>query len=117
MRYFELYEFESPDLKGSGIFMDKTFLSMIDEARTIAGIPFIINSGYRTKKHNKKVGGKIDSSHLKGLAGDIKCTDSRSRFIILAALLKAGFTRIGIADTFIHCDIDEGKDFKVIWNY
>jgi hypothetical protein len=37
--------------------MDKHFLRLLDNARQIAGIPFKINSGFRTPKHNEKVGG------------------------------------------------------------
>jgi len=117
MRYFNLHEFDSPDLKGSGALMDETFIDMLDEARHIAQIPFKINSGYRTKERNKKIGGVKSSSHLKGLAADIHCVDSRSRFIIVNALIEAGFTRIGIAKTFIHCDIDNDKARNVIWVY
>lgn len=32
-----------------------------------------INSGYRTKAHNKKIGGSPTSKHCKGLAADIIC--------------------------------------------
>ena len=122
MRNFNLKEFDSPDLSGSGLNMDKDFLSMLDNARDIADIPFAINSGYRTKEHNiaiyKKLGKKpIESSHLKGVACDIACSDSRARFIIIQSLLEAGFTRIGIANNFIHVDSDCEKSQNVIWTY
>ena len=118
MIHFEISEFDSPDKKGSGKNMDKTLLSMLDEAREIAQTPFTINSGYRTKKRNKKVGGVNTSSHLKGLAVDIRCVDSRSRFLILNALKQVGlFHRIGISETFIHVDIDTDKSKDVIWMY
>ena len=52
MRNFNLKEFDSPDLSGSGLNMDKDFLSMLDNARDIAKTPFKITSGYRTKEHN-----------------------------------------------------------------
>ena len=97
--------------------MDKTFLLRLDEARERAGIPFVINSAYRTPEHNAKIGGKPNSSHLKGLAVDISVTNSRQRFIVLNALLDVGFTRIGIADTFIHVDLDSEKSKEVIWTY
>ncbi len=97
--------------------MDKTFLLRLDEARERAGIPFVINSAYRTPEHNAKIGGKPNSSHLKGLAVDISVTNSRQRFIVLNALLEVGFTRIGIADTFIHVDLDSSKSKEVIWTY
>lgn len=97
--------------------MDADFLNALDEARELAGIPFKINSAYRTPEHNAKIGGKPNSSHLKGLAVDISVTDSRSRFIVLNALISVGFNRIGIADTFIHVDLDRDKSQNVIWTY
>lgn len=97
--------------------MNQDFLSKLDKARELAGIPFKINSAYRSPEHNAKIGGKPNSSHLKGLAVDISVTNSRQRFIVLNALLDVGFTRIGIADTFIHVDLDNGKSKEVIWTY
>jgi zinc D-Ala-D-Ala carboxypeptidase len=115
MNNFTIKEFDSPDVKGSGQLMDETFLSMLDEARTLANIPFKINSGFRTEKHNKKVGGVKGSSHTRGFAADISCVDSNSRFIILNALISVGFNRMGVYKTFIHCDIDNDKPRNVIW--
>jgi len=117
MLHFELSEFDSPDELGSGKYMQDSFLQMLDDARGIAGISFKINSGYRSKSHNAYVGGKEESSHLYGYAADIHCTGSRERFIIVDALIKAGFNRIGIAKSFIHVDNDKSKDDKVIWVY
>jgi len=97
--------------------MQPHFLLKLDEAREYAGIPFVINSAYRSPKHNKKVGGKPNSSHIKGLAVDIRCNTSRNRFIILDALIAVGFNRIGIADSFIHVDLDLSKSDNVIWTY
>ena len=97
--------------------MDDSFLSKLDEAREFAGIPFIINSAYRSPEHNAKIGGKPNSSHLRGLAVDIKATDSRTRFNVLSALISVGFSRIGIADTFIHVDMDFDKSQNVTWTY
>ena len=117
MLHFELSEFDSPDEQGSGKYMDEGFLSMLDDARGIAGIPFIINSGFRTKSHNAYVGGKEKSSHQYGYAVDLHCTDSRSRYIIIDALTKAGFNRFGIGNTFIHVDNDPDKISRVSWVY
>jgi|TARA_R110002126_G_scaffold8336_1_gene39605 zinc D-Ala-D-Ala carboxypeptidase len=97
--------------------MDVDFLAKLDEAREYANIPFIINSAYRSPEHNAKVGGKPGSSHIKGLAVDISAKDSRTRFLILDALFAVGFTRIGIADSFIHVDSDIDKSQNVIWTY
>ena len=117
MKNFNISEFDSPDSPGSGQLMDSDFLELLDKARHIAGIPFHINSAYRTTRRNMEVGGKIDSAHLKGLAVDIRAKDSRTRFIILNALISVGFNRIGIANTFIHVDKDLSKDKNVYWVY
>ena len=117
MRNFNINEFDSPDVKGSGEKMDSCFLEMLDKARDYAGIAFSINSGYRTKAHNLKVGGVNSSSHTRGLAVDIACNESRARFIIVSALKDAGFTRIGISNSFIHVDSDSDKAQNVIWTY
>ena len=117
MRYFTLDEFDSPDEVGSGSNMQPSTLEMLDNARDIAGIPFKINSGFRTKSHNAYVGGKENSSHLYGYAIDISVTSSAQRATVLNALIKAGFRRIGIAKTFLHADNDPEKSQDVFWVY
>ena len=115
-RYFKKSEFVC---NGVNCFdkMDPLLLEMLNVARCYADIPFIINSSWRSEDWNRKINGAKNSSHLRGKAVDIKCTDSRSRLIIVDALLDAGFTRIGIAKTFIHCDIDESLPQEVIFLY
>ena len=120
--HFDISEFDSPDEIGSGKHMDETFLRMLDDARGIAGVPFRITSGYRTPSHNAYVGGvqaglkSKGSSHLFGYAADIACASGQDREIIVSALIKAGFRRLGIAKTFIHCDNDPDK-VNSIWLY
>lgn len=97
--------------------MCQEFLSDLDYAREIAGIPFHINSAWRSEEDNRRVGGSPNSSHLKGLAVDISVKDSRTRFIVLEALIMAGFTRIGVAKNFIHVDADNDKSQGVTWVY
>lgn len=96
--------------------MDVDFLAKLDEARLLSGIPFKINSAYRGKEHPLSISNP-SSSHIKGLAVDISVKDSRTRYIVLEALITTGFTRIGISDTFIHVDSDIDKSQNVIWTY
>lgn len=92
-------------------------ISKLEEARELAGIPFVINSGYREKGHNEEVGGTEDSAHLYGLAADIRARNSHERMKIVKAAIKAGFDRIGVAKTFVHLDIDSSKPPIVLWLY
>ena len=115
-KYFNLEEFNCPSLPNSGVNMDKEFILKLEKAREIANIPFRISSGYRTEEHNEKVGGVKNSSHLKGLAADIKVGSGNERYIILNSLILAGFKRLGIAKTFIHVDLDYEKPNSV-WTY
>ena len=97
--------------------MNEDFLAKLDKAREFANIPFIINSAYRSPEQNARVGGKPNSSHLRGLAVDIRANDSSTRYIVLNALINVGFNRIGIASSFIHVDDDKEKANNVIWTY
>tara|TARA_R110000787_G_scaffold16595_7_gene50062 strand:- start:819 stop:1172 length:354 start_codon:yes stop_codon:yes gene_type:complete len=92
-------------------------LSRLDLAREMADVPFKINSSWRCKEKNTEEGGKTNSAHLRGTAFDISCVHSSQRFTILHALLDAGFTRIGIAKTFIHADDDSELPNEVMWLY
>ena len=116
LNYFSLSEFDCPGLPDSGKNMDINFVYKLEHARELAGIPFRITSGYRTKEHNKAVNGVPNSSHLIGVAADIAVSNGSERFIILNALIKAGFKRIGVAKTFIHCDTDDSK-VDSVWTY
>ncbi len=127
LTYFKIMEFNCPCCGKNE--MEKDFLERLDHAREMSRTPYKINSGFRCKKRNTEVGGKtgIDengkfdktkiSSHTKGLAADIHCTNSRQRAVIIGGLVEAGFHRFGIAKTFIHVDNDQDKDYGVIWVY
>lgn len=115
-KYFSYAEFDSPDLEGSGEKMNFDFVNKLDKARDIAKIPFVINSGYRTLLHNKKVGGVENSSHTKGLAADIRTTNENEKKIIAKGLYEVGFIRLGFGQNFIHVDLDFSKP-QLAFNY
>ena len=116
-RYFRLSEFDSPDEPGSGSRMQKSTLAMLDKARGISGIPFVILSGVRTEEHNAEVGGVDSSAHVRGYAADIAAVTDADKKAIAAALVKVGFKRIGIGSTFVHADNDPSKPSPVAWGY
>jgi len=115
-QYFDNDEFEC----GCGCGFDAidwTLVNLLNTARRHLKRPIIIKSGCRCSEHNKKEGGKPNSSHLSALAADIKAKNSRYRFLLLEELFKLGFNRIGIAKTFIHVDIDPTKPKEVAFLY
>jgi len=65
-----------------------------------------INSGYRTKEHNKTVGGAKHSYHMRGMA-----VDTYSPQLCLGDLarlaLQCGFTTAIVYKTHVHLDIRE----------
>jgi len=114
-KYFSLREFRCRCC--GKVEIDPELVDRLDKAREIAGVPFFITSGYRCPKHNAEVGGSPTSAHLKGKAADIRVHNNYDRYKILEGLIKAGFKRIGIAEKFIHADIDETKPQYVVWLY
>lgn len=96
--------------------MQDALLERLEYARCLSGFPFVLTSAYR------EIGWELDhkrsghSSHTKGLAVDIHCQDEERRYILVQNLLRAGFTRIGIAKTYVHADCDYSKK-ACIWLY
>ncbi len=95
--------------------MNYEVVKSLDDARDLAGVPFILNRGCSCIAHNKEVLGSESSSHLDGLAVDIKVKNSRDRFLIVYSLIQSGFNRIGVYKNFVHADKDYSKVKNVIW--
>lgn len=115
LKHFDESEFDCPCCDANN--MELRVMSALDHARSIAGVPFTITSGYRCPSHNRSVGGSETSSHLGGTAADIYVLGGHQRYLILTALLEAGFTRLGVDGNFIHADMDDSKDQRVLWTY
>ena len=92
-------------------------ISLLDFIRNLIRTPMIINSGYRCKKHNKKIDGNPESEHLSGEGADIRCENSKMRYLLIDTALSVGFRRVGIGDTFIHLGISKDRPSEVIWIY
>ena len=52
--------------------LNKLIDNVLDPLRELYGKPIIVNSGYRSFKLNKVVGGAKNSQHLVGQASDIR---------------------------------------------
>jgi len=99
--------------------LDTDFVLLLDKARGLAGIPFIINSGYRSAMQNKLVGGVPGSAHTKGLAVDLRALNGSESYAIIKAAMDVGIKRIGInrEKKFIHLDVDTSKPSPTVYEY
>ena len=82
----------------------------LQKLRDELGLPIKINSGYRTKTYNKKIGGATNSMHVQAKAADIVVTDITptnlyKRIEKLIEEGKVNFKGVGVYDTFVHVDV------------
>lgn len=103
--------FKDAEVKG----LHHQLVAMLDDARAIAGIPFVITSGYRSPSRNGNAGGVKNSAHESGKAVDLRAPNSKIRKKIVDALREVGFVRIGTYSAHVHCDIDASKP-QIAWN-
>lgn len=116
-KYFEEIEFNRCTPSCSLQDMKQSTMSKLDTAREIANIPFVLNSAYRSSQWDRNRGRTGTGAHTRGQAVDIRCNTNENRFKIIDALLKAGFTRIGVAKSFIHADDSTVHKQDIIWMY
>ena len=116
MKYFKEDEFFCKCGCGMSVSMD--LKNRLDRARDIAQTPFRLNSAARCLEHNRRIGSKDTSSHVKGLAVDIAYSSHMQLTKIIYGLTKVGFNRIGVneAKSFVHADIDKDKP-NAIFSY
>lgn len=87
--------------------------------RDYLGKTISINSGYRSKARNAKVGGSPKSQHILGKAADIVVMGVKPEVVAqtIEKLIAQGKLRqggIGIYDTFVHYDI---RGTKARWDF
>jgi len=101
--------------------LDVGFIQKLEKAREIAGVPFVITSGYRLPGDNVTVGGVQDSAHTRGLAVDLRSRSPKSHFAIIKGAIDAGVKRIGYytdrdgRPTHVHIDGDISLSQDVMW--
>ena len=110
--YFIADEFDSPDLPGSGrLEINPHLVVVLEKVRREYGKPISINSAYRTREHNERVGGVVNSQHRKGNAADLSITNQKDGDILQALFIKYAGEKCGIGryNTFIHVDVRNKK--------
>ena len=99
---FKVKEFASKDGYGK-VVLHIPMIRQLQKIRDHFGKPITINSGHRSRNHNKKVGGASNSFHVKGRAFDIVVKDTEPAAVARYAA-EIGIKGIIRYDTFIHVD-------------
>lgn len=115
-KHFKINEFMCKDgTKVPTALMPNVFkiATQLEIIRMHLGQPIIINSAYRTKEYNKKVGGAVASQHLTASAVDIvvKGLDPHYVFTTIRSLMRSGVIMGGciiLYKNFVHYDIRGG---------
>jgi uncharacterized protein YcbK (DUF882 family) len=68
--HFTSKEFECPCCGDADV--DPALIELLEKVRAHFGRRILITSGYRCRKHNRKVGGAGGRYHCRGMAADIK---------------------------------------------
>ena len=101
--HFDSEEFRCHD--GSLGTIDQRLPELLERIRTKAGNkPIQINSAWRSRTYNAKVGGAPDSQHCLGKAADIVIKGLTPKQVAKIAE-ECGATGIGTYKTFTHVDV------------
>lgn len=92
-------------------------VNRLQRVRNLLGEWILTTSGCRCLKWNKHEGGSPTSAHLDGLACDIALRNSQHRYLLVCALLNAGFQRIGLGEGFVHVDVDYNRPTPSMFLY
>lgn len=101
--------------------MDPAFMDKLQGLRDLLGEPLRVNSGYRCREYNKKIGG--GPAHPKGMAVDLGI-NRKLAYNTLVLALAMGFQGVGIKQKgkgrFIHLDMLPGSSRAprpTVWSY
>ena len=94
---------------------DIELVSILEKVRAHFHMPVTITSGCRCESHNKNIGGKPKSLHLRGMAADFMVKGFRpeevQEWLLSEYPEKYG---IGRANTFTHIDV---RPYAARWRY
>jgi zinc D-Ala-D-Ala carboxypeptidase len=107
--HWEDFSPEEIACRGTGeLLIDTDALDKLQALRTKLGRPMIINSGYRSLKHNTAIDGAKSSKHMKGEAFDCRM-DNQNPQEYMAAARSVGFKGIGEYPELGFCHVDARK--------
>jgi len=98
--HFKLDEFRCKGCKE--LKLNINLLLKLEELRKQTGL-LIVNSGYRSPAYNKRIGGHINSEHLRGNAADVRAPSMSPDKV--HAIADKMFNGVGKYNTFTHVDM------------
>lgn len=113
--YFTTGEFQCPCDCGFGSRqedIEEDLIERLNAMRLLYGKSMVVTSGARCDEYNHAVGGVEDSAHLphpitgRCRAVDILVRNSEERIYLVDLARMMGIDRIGLADTFVHLDVE-----------
>lgn len=104
--HFQAKEFACKD--GSyELLLCTELLEVLETIRNHFKAPCIINSGYRTPSHNRKIKGAANSYHCKGMAADIVIKGHSTKEVAEYAKSILDNGGVIIYNNFVHIDVRE----------
>ncbi len=91
-------------------------MDCLQRLRGILGRPLIINSAYRSRPYNTRIGGAKGSKHMEALAFDVSMAN-HDPAVFERAAKNAGFTGFGYyrRNNFIHIDTARARTWGARW--
>ena len=111
-KYFKIEDFNCQETGDNE--MDIEFIKALDHLRAACGFPFVITSGFRSKKHSLERAKKAPGTHAQGIASDIRVSGGSQRAKIVKHASAMGMS-VGVAKTFVH--VDTRKTEQMCWCY
>ena len=106
---FTVREFACKDGSDS-VLISSELVGILQKIRDFFGKPITINSAYRNKAYNKKIGGATYSQHVYGTAADIVVQGVKPEDVAkYAEYLMPKYGGIGLYSTFTHVDVRSNR--------
>jgi zinc D-Ala-D-Ala carboxypeptidase len=103
--------------KGEGeLMVNEAAMDKLQALRNRLGVPLLITSAYRSRVHNRRVGGAKASKHLEGIAFDVRM-ENHDPHEFEAAARAVGFTGFGYypKSGFMHVDTGPARSWGTPW--
>lgn len=92
--------------------------NILQPIRDSLNCPITVHSCYRTKTHNRKVGGAYNSQHLQGMAVDFSCKENEEALLYIMNNIRYDQLIVYLnkdhSINFIHCSINYIKPRKQV---